>query len=311
MPIPFSCPHCELETLVDDEFAGQSGACAGCGRPITVPLISDASSLLDAGEVVVGIPHQRRSVWMIIMLVLGSVVGGAAALSLVVSLLVPAVSVARSAAHKHTCRSNLERISQALFEYEAEHGTLPPAFIADATGRPMHSWRVLLLKYLDEEGLSVQYDMNQPWDSPHNLAIAKSMPAVFACPSAADARRLGESNYMVIVGPASLFPGKTAKAIADVQDDPSTTLAVVETPVNGVPWTQPVDLSIENMQFLINGQFGRELGSEHTGGAHAMMVDGAVYFLSDLIPADYLSGMTTIDGGELIPSSVLEAEAGW
>jgi len=37
MPIPFKCPHCGLETLVSEEYAGRSGPCAGCSRTITVP----------------------------------------------------------------------------------------------------------------------------------------------------------------------------------------------------------------------------------------------------------------------------------
>jgi hypothetical protein len=37
MPIPFTCPHCGRQTNVPDEYAGQSGPCAGCGQTITVP----------------------------------------------------------------------------------------------------------------------------------------------------------------------------------------------------------------------------------------------------------------------------------
>ena len=38
MPIPFTCPHCQHETLVEDKYAGQSGKCVACGRNITVPM---------------------------------------------------------------------------------------------------------------------------------------------------------------------------------------------------------------------------------------------------------------------------------
>ncbi len=37
MPIAFTCPHCGRQTNVPDDYAGQSGPCAGCGREITVP----------------------------------------------------------------------------------------------------------------------------------------------------------------------------------------------------------------------------------------------------------------------------------
>ena len=37
MPMPFTCPHCGLQTNVPEEYAGQSGPCAGCGQRITIP----------------------------------------------------------------------------------------------------------------------------------------------------------------------------------------------------------------------------------------------------------------------------------
>ena len=36
MPVPFTCPHCGHQTLVHDQYVGQSGPCAGCGRTVTV-----------------------------------------------------------------------------------------------------------------------------------------------------------------------------------------------------------------------------------------------------------------------------------
>jgi hypothetical protein len=53
MPIPFACPHCGRQTLVEDKFAGKSGACVACGKPIFVPLA------LTSGAVV---PSQRKEV---------------------------------------------------------------------------------------------------------------------------------------------------------------------------------------------------------------------------------------------------------
>jgi hypothetical protein len=41
MPIPFTCPSCGKQTLVADQFAGQSGPCASCGSIIRVPSPSD------------------------------------------------------------------------------------------------------------------------------------------------------------------------------------------------------------------------------------------------------------------------------
>jgi len=36
MPFPFTCPYCGNQTLVDEQYIGQAGPCARCGRTVTV-----------------------------------------------------------------------------------------------------------------------------------------------------------------------------------------------------------------------------------------------------------------------------------
>lgn len=62
---------------------------------------------------------------------------------------VRAVRNAREAAMASQCRGHFHQISLALNNYADKHGSLPPPFIADEQGRPMHSWRVLILPYID------------------------------------------------------------------------------------------------------------------------------------------------------------------
>ena len=46
------------------------------------------------------------------------------------------------------CKSNMKRIALAFHDYHDRYSSFPPAFLADTNGRPMHSWRVLLLPFL-------------------------------------------------------------------------------------------------------------------------------------------------------------------
>ena len=187
MPIPFACPNCDLETLVDDEYAGQNGPCASCGKSIVVPYLPPGQPLAE-DEVVVGIASRgRQSAWVIGAVVVAALFSGVAMIGIMLALLFPALSTVRAVSQKHSCDSNLTRIGLALQAYETEHGTLPPAYIPGKDGKPMHSWRVLLLPYLEQHGLYNQYDFNAPWDSPQNQALAAKMPAVYACPADADA----------------------------------------------------------------------------------------------------------------------------
>ena len=43
------------------------------------------------------------------------------------------------------CISNLKQIGLGLLNYESRYGCFPPAYVADAKGQPLYSWRVLLM----------------------------------------------------------------------------------------------------------------------------------------------------------------------
>jgi hypothetical protein len=300
MPLSFSCPHCGLETLVDDEFAGQSGPCAGCGKDITVPYRVPESGTSSSHVAPRGRPRT------IILLVVGSILAASLVFSFVVTLVFPSFRIVGDVLHQSQCRSNLRRIAEALRQYEIQHGSLPPAYIPDANGKPMHSWRVLILPQLDERGLYERYDFNEPWDGPKNSLLARSMPEVFACPADPDARTKGETSYMVLVGPQTLFPGRTTSRTGNITDDRAMTILVAEIPVAGVVWTEPKDLNATRMQFSIQSGMSGEIGSYHPKGAHVVMVDGTVRFIDQLFAADYLQSMSTPQGGEDIPWEVLD-----
>src|SRR4051812_9073955 len=74
----------------------------------------------------------------------------------------------REASKRTQCKNNLKEIALALHNYHEAYGCFPPAYIADKDGRPMHSWRVLILPYLDEKPLYLKYRFDEPWNGPHN-----------------------------------------------------------------------------------------------------------------------------------------------
>ena len=74
--------------------------------------------------------------------------------------------------------SNLRQIGLALSDYEAEHGRLPPAIVRDSGGRPLYSWRVLILPYLGEEELYNEFRRDEPWDGPHNRRLIDKAPGL-------------------------------------------------------------------------------------------------------------------------------------
>lgn len=312
MPLPFHCPHCGVFTEVDDVYAGHSGPCAACGKPITIPYIPGTmASGAAVSRTTVATPAARtkRGVWILVVVLAGGALATVLLVALVAMLLRPAIQSARSVAWESECSNNLERIGVALRAYHAAHGTYPPAYLAGEDGKPRHSWRVMILPYLGDEAASVyqQYDFSEPWDSPQNIRLADFMPSVYACPEHPEGRANQETTYLAIVGPGTLFPPGRSVSDGQIGDLPEETIAVVETAQSGISWLKPHDLEASKMAFEINSREETDPGSHHRrGGAHVLTADGQVHWLPDDFSPDYLNSMSTINGGEPLPMNLLD-----
>ena len=229
------------------------------------------------------------------------ILGGAlfvllACMGVLVALLLPAVQQAREAARRTQCKNNLKMIALALHNYHDVYGSFPPAVTYSADGQPMHSWRVLLLPYLDSSPMYSQYNRNEPWNSPGNLAVTANMPAVYACASNPNGPFSGNTSYVALDGPGSVMNSKQPARIRDIADGTTQTLMVVEAQNSGIHWTEPKDIDIN-----VEGTPGPGgLSSFHTGGFQGVLVDGSVRFISGSINPQTLKALLTIDGGETV-----------
>lgn len=300
MPIQFTCPHCGARTEVSDEFAGQSGPCSQCGQPITVP--RPGMPLAHA------VPAQKSNTTLVVVIVVAacSIPVLLACAGILIALLLPAIQAAREAARRAACQNNLKQIGVAMQMYHEQHGTFPPAYIADENGRPMHSWRVLILPYLDEQVLYDQYDLEEPWDGPSNILLAGLMPEVYRCPS--DVSTIGESDtsYAMIVGPGTISDGPTAIKASEIRDGPSNTIMVVEVAGAGIHWMEPRDLNAKEISFAVNEDLGDGIQSDHAGVANVLFCDGSVRSFSNSADPKTVQATCTIAGGEDVSVSDLE-----
>ena len=80
----------------------------------------------------------------------------------------PAVQAARSAAKRATSTNNLKQLSLAMHNYANVHRYFPRQAIYSKDGKPLLSWRVALLPYLEQMPLYNKFKLDEPWDSPHN-----------------------------------------------------------------------------------------------------------------------------------------------
>ena len=293
MPVRFTCPHCGRETIVADEYIGQSGPCAGCGETITIPGEAKAAPVHPSP----GAAPRKSSGAVVAVVVVAATVGMLLLCGgMLTALLLPATQTARQAARRAQCSNNLKQILLALHNYHDVWGTFPPAYAVDENGNRMHSWRALLLPYIDPN-LANQYRYDEPWNGPNNSLLAKQCPAVFACPDDPNAVG-GNTSYFVVVGPRTLFPGKQPLALHAATDGTANTIAVVEVSGQAVNWLQPHDLDMATLPLDVGAPGG--LGGNHAQGVNVGMADGSVHFLPPDTPREMIQGMLTRDGGEVV-----------
>jgi hypothetical protein len=278
---------------VSEQHAGQSGPCAGCGRWITVPATGR-----DAEPAAPALPSARPSTpgWIVALVL----VGGIAALCLCGGgvFLVPVLERTRAAARGTECASNLNTISVAMHQYQQRYGTFPPAYVVDENGRPKHSWRALLLPFLDP-GLAGQYNYDEPWDGPNNRRLAARTPSVYRCPSESPTSPSGTTSYVVIDRHGAIFDGVKASSFADITDGTSSTILVVEASEAAIPWMEPRDLRPGDTSMMMHvDDYG--IDSQHPGGSYVLMADGSTHFLSSSTTAQEIEGMVTAAGGESV-----------
>jgi hypothetical protein len=187
-----------------------------------------------------------------------------------------------------------------LEAYTNVYGRLPPAYITDEQGRPMHSWRVLILPFLEEKWLYDQYDFNEPWDGPHNRLLAKQIPLPYRCPSDASGSPTATS-YLAVTGQETVWPGTDCTALSDVTDGLSETVAVVEVAGSGVNWMEPRDLPLTDFVKGANRPGGLGASSGHLNGCFAIFCDGNVDFLQNQITISTLKALAKRADGEPLP----------
>lgn len=192
--------------------------------------------------------------------------------------------------------SNLEELAIAIQGYESVHRRIPQRAIRDNDGKPLLSWRVLLLPYLGQDELYSQFRLNEAWDSEHNKKLLEKMPAVYANPNSE--LQLGYTTYLAPFGYADRRE-QTAWDIEplllrQVSDGLGNTAAIVEvTPSSAVPWTKPEDFDLKERELL---EF---LGEPPTGGL-VVMLDGTSYDLSGWKDKRRLKAVLTVNGGEAV-----------
>lgn len=190
----------------------------------------------------------------------------------------------------------------AVANYESANGHLPPAYVLGPDGKPWHSWRVLILSYIEHDALLKQYRFDEPWNGPNNGQLAPQMPKLYAFHNT---KVLGTTtNYLAVVGKETMWPGAKGRKRDEVKDPDGDTILIVENNGLGVHWMEPRDLAFDTMDFRIDSPAG--VSSWYRGPA-VVTAEGGVRKLSVDMPPETLRAALTVAGGEALS----DMPSGW
>ncbi|HMF16061.1 MAG TPA: DUF1559 domain-containing protein [Gemmataceae bacterium] len=208
-------------------------------------------------------------------------------------IMVPLVAKVRNSAQRAQDANNLKQMALAMHNYLDVYKTFPAQFSSDKQGKPLLSWRVHILPFVEQEQLYRQFKLDQPWDCEHNKKLIPMMPAIYKSPFQKNVAK-GKTTYLVPVGKDTIFPGAKGISIRDIPDGTSNTILVVEVnDEHAVTWTKPDDFKTDAkkpMAILVRP------GAK---GFNVAMADGSVRYVSRTISMETLRAAFTRNGGEV------------
>jgi len=207
----------------------------------------------------------------------------------------PAATQAQDAARRMQCSGQTKQLTLAFHTYHDDHGSFPPAYTVDENGKPLHSWRVLILPYIEQRELYDKIRLDEPWDSEYNRQFHDVQLRNYQCPSSSrqsrtalrvrniflknpDLLRTANCDYSVVIGEDTLFPGSETVTFNDITTGTRNTILLVERMVP-IHWMDPNnEIRFDVARIGVN-KHPLGIGSEHGDGAYVSCADGSVRYL--------------------------------
>ena len=189
--------------------------------------------------------------------------------------------------------NNLKQLLIALHNYHDVNGHFPTD-VRDKDGKPLLSWRVHLLPYIEADNLYKQFKMDEAWDGEHNKKLIAQMPKTYRSPRQAAALK-DRTTYLAPLGKGLMWDEPKGLKITQITDGTSNTIALVEADDDrAVTWSKPEDITIDPKS-PVSGLLGH-----YVDGFQAAMADGSVRFFKKGIDPVMLWALFTRSGGEVV-----------
>jgi Protein of unknown function (DUF1559) len=215
-----------------------------------------------------------------------------------------------ASAERARSMNNLKQLGLALHNYHDVHGSFPTN-ILDKEGKPLLSWRVAVLPYIEEQPLYQQFHLDEPWDSEHNKKLIGRMPKTYRSPRQSS-KLTEKTTYLAPFGKGLMWDepkraevnepsGKKVviwkgTEIKEVFDGTSNTILLVEADDDRAAiWTKPDDYAVDPQNPA------KGLLKHYADGVLVLLADGSVRMMSKKMKPEGLYTYFTRAGGEVAP----------
>jgi len=240
---------------------------------------------------------------------------------IVYSALNPAISRSYEPERVAACHAKFTQLVNTVLDYREQHKSLPLGGKQSAVSGAAQSWRSVIFQHVSTSEGALAYDQFKAWDEPANLSFARQSPPPDLC-CRNDSLYAGEgkvlsTSYFAVIGDKTAW-NALASPTNQFEDDPRTTILLLEQLERGIPWTQPKDLNFnEALNLLItapnakkkwlpchwaaeNRFFMKESPIPRAQGVHAAFADGSVRFIPLPLSIKFATALLTANGGEKI-----------
>jgi hypothetical protein len=218
-------------------------------------------------------------------------------------MLASTVAVLQAQARRQQAMNDLKQLALASINFaDSNSGVMMGPAICDKAGKPLLSWRVTILPYVEQAALYTQFKLDEAWDSEHNKKLLAKMPSVYA-PKAGKTKEPHSTYYRVFTGPDTLFDFKKvrrgpeglggARYPASIPDGTANTIMIVEA-AEAVPWTKPDELVYDAKKPL------PKLGVVFPESFLVAMCDGSVRMVRKTVSEKTLRAAITPADGEVL-----------
>lgn len=156
----------------------------------------------------------------------------------------------------------MKSVAEAINAYYERYDSYPPPVVHDAAGKPLYSWRVLILPFLGYQDLYDSYQLDQPWDSPANTYLLTKMPREYCSIRSPDAWEKHEPNVFLLTGTGTIFPPSGPISRNEILDSP--TLLLIQSNNGSIAWSEPGDVDTQKGNLKVGNTPQLQIGGLHS-----------------------------------------------